>query len=484
MRKSLPSFVFTVAALGLSLSTGCLTDFQYSGELGVVAGGVQDIGYARQVIEEGGVPEGDSITVGGLLNEHDLPLDVDGCEDVLCMDGAAGAGWIEAEAADSIFLQLGYDTALTADSFQREDQNLIAVIDISGSMAGELEDIRYALHALLNQLSGRDALGIVVYGSQGEVLLDLTQVTHAHLTDIEKKIDALETGGSTNMEDGLLLGFRMARDAADANGRQTRVMLFTDVQPNTGSTSAGAFATFIQDGADDDIGFTLFGIGDQFGYGLALEISTFPLSNYFFLDDSEGIRECFDTLDLMVTPIARDVHIQASTSAGFDLVEAYNVVAAEGEGPVIEAVIPTLFLSEGNGASIFRLRAPEGVRPMLGSTVATLSLSYEDLLLDPGSNKDMEVGIRMSDAAGGFDGDAFGHASVRKGAVLVNAALSMIDLCTAFHDGEVLRAIDSFDETVERLASEAAAFEDADLAAEVTLLNRLRANALEGEHLE
>ena len=462
--------------LGLILSGGCHTDFVMENDMGVVAGGAQDIGYAREVIAAGGVPGAESITVGGLLNEHDLPLGVDDCDEVLCMDGAAGVGMVDVEGMDSVFVQLGYDTALTADSFQRADQNLVVVIDISGSMGNALPEIKFALVALLDQLHDGDALGIVTYGSKGEVLLDLTETTAGNLDLIASRIEQLGTGGSTNMEEGLQLGYRMAQEADSS--RQTRVMLFTDVQPNTGDTSAGGFVSYIEEGAAEDIGFTLFGIGNTFGYELALEISDYPLSNYFFLDDEETIKDCFDGLDMMVTPIARDVQISASTAPGYELLDAYNAVAAEGEGPLVEATIPTLFLSEGNGATIFRLGATGDTSPVVGSTIATLSLSYEDLLLDAGEHKDMEVTVHMSDAAGGFEDDQFGHESVRKSAVLVNAALSMIDLCDAFHTGDPVSALDTFDATLTRLEAEADALGDEDLSNEVALLERLRENVL------
>jgi len=462
--------------LGLLLSGGCHTDFVMENDMGVVAGGAQDIGYAREVIASGGVPGGESITVGGLLNEHDLPLGVEGCDEVLCMDGASGVGMVDVEGLDSVFVQLGYDTALTTDSFQRADQNLVVVIDISGSMGGSLSDIQFALTALLDQLHDDDSLGIVTYGSTGEVLLDLTETTPENIDFIANRIAELGTGGSTNMEEGLKHGYRMAREAD--NSRQTRVMLFTDVQPNTGDTSADGFVSYIEEGAAEDIGFTLFGIGSSFGYELALEISDYPLSNYFFMDSKETIRDCFDGLDMMVTPVARDVQIRASTAPGYELLDAYNAVAAEGEGPLVEATIPTLFLSEGNGATIFRLGATGDTSPVVGSTIATLSLSYEDLLLDAGEHKDMEVTVHMSDAAGGYDDDQFGHESVRKSAVLVNAALSMIDLCDAFHAGNAVSALDTFDATLTRLESEADALGDEDLSNEVALLEQLRANVL------
>jgi Ca-activated chloride channel family protein len=455
-------------------SVGC----NYS--LGITPGGSQDIGYARDLIANGQVPPADTITVGGLLNEHDLPLETEDCAQLLCITGTAGIGQVDVEGADSVFLQIGYDSDLTADTFQRQPQTIIAVVDISGSMGDAVEEIQHSLEELVDSLDQDDALGVVTYGSIAKTLLPVTPVSDKQ--KILRKLGKLKTGGSTNMESGMKLGYKLAK--ADHSGNQKRVMLFTDVQPNVGNTDSGDFLQIVTDGIDHEIGLTLFGIGRQFGYGLALEISEVPLANYFYLANSNDIESVFADFDYMVTPVARDVTISVSAADNLELVEAYNVQSSKDNGQLIETYVATLFLSSDNGASIIRLGGGENGLPALDADIATLDLSYVDLMLEPGTIVDFEVSVQLSDEAGGYGQDGFGHISGRKGAVLVNMGLAMIDLCEAWAMEDVALSLDAYESSLARLTAEAESLDDDDLRAEVQLMTKLLENVTQRISIE
>ena len=139
--------------------------------LGITPGGSQDIGYARDLIASGQVPPADSITVGGLLNEHDLPLETEDCAQLLCITGTAGVGRVDVEGTDSVFLQIGYDSDLESDEFNRQAQTIVAVVDISGSMGDAVTEIRHSLEQLVDSLNQNDTLAVVTYGNKAKTLL-------------------------------------------------------------------------------------------------------------------------------------------------------------------------------------------------------------------------------------------------------------------------------------------------------------------------
>src|SRR4029453_11169551 len=60
------------------------------GSLGITPGGAKDIGYARDAIKHGRVPEANTITVEGLLSEHDIPVEGGECKALLCARPALG----------------------------------------------------------------------------------------------------------------------------------------------------------------------------------------------------------------------------------------------------------------------------------------------------------------------------------------------------------------------------------------------------------
>jgi Ca-activated chloride channel homolog len=450
----------------MTATTGCYTS------MGIAPGGTQDIGYVRDLIADGQVPPPDSITVSGILNEHDLPMDTERCEELMCISGAAGIGLVDVEGSDSLFLQVGYDSNLDPAAFQRAPQTIVAVVDISGSMGDSVNEIRKALIELVDSLNAEDSLAVVTYGDRPKTLLPVTPVSDKQ--KILRKLGKLQSGGSTNMEAGLKLGYTLAK--GDQSGNQKRVMLFTDAQPNVGMTEASEFMDIIQDGITHEVGLTLFGIGDSFGYGLALEISELPLANYFYLANSNNIESVFADFDYMVTPVARDVTITIATADDLELIEAYNVQSSADTGQLIETYVASLFLSSDNGASIIRLGGGENGLPTLDTEVATLTIAYEDLMLKPGSLIDTQVDVQLSSEAGGYQNDAFSHLSGRKGAALVNMGLAMIDLCEAFQVQTVPLSLDAYESTLARLTAEAEALDDDDLRVEVQLMTRLLEN--------
>lgn len=458
----------------LFATTGC----GYS--LGITPGGTQDIGYARDLIANGQVPPADSITVAGLLNEHDLPMNEEGCEELVCISGTAGVGRVELEEADSVFLQIGYDSNMDSDDFHRQAQTIVAVVDISGSMGDAVDKIRESLTKLVDSLNQDDALAIVTYGNHASTLLPVTPVSDKQ--QILRKLGKLDTGGSTNMESGLTLGYKLAKN--DQSGNQKRVMLFTDVQPNVGNTDASDFMDIIDDGIAHDVGLTLFGIGNSFGYGLALEISELPLANYFYLANTNDIESVFADFDYMVTPVARDVVISVTAADDLELVEAYNVQSSKDTGQLIETYVASLFLSSDNGASIIRLGGGANGLPSLDENIASLSITYEDLMLNPGSLVDAQVDVRLSGDAGGYEQDAFGHISGRKGAALVNMGLAMFDLCEAHANQDISISLEAYERTLARLTSEAETLDDDDLRTEAQLMSKLLENAQEKAPIE
>jgi len=89
------------------------------------------------------------------------------------------------------------------DDSQRRDANLVFVVDVSGSMGREdrLGAVRKSLRLLLDQLTPRDRVGIVAYGSTAFKILDPTSVNERET--LIAAIEKLYPSGSTNAEAGI-----------------------------------------------------------------------------------------------------------------------------------------------------------------------------------------------------------------------------------------------------------------------------------------
>ena len=84
----------------------------------------------------------------------------------------------------------------------RRPLNLSLVIDHSGSMAGDkLDYTKQAAQFLVQNLSSRDILSIVLYNNRVDTLLAPAPVQHKDT--INQRIEEIRAGGTTNLSGGL-----------------------------------------------------------------------------------------------------------------------------------------------------------------------------------------------------------------------------------------------------------------------------------------
>ena len=333
----------------------------------VTAGGAQDVAYARSEILSGRIPHPNTFTDEGLLSQHDLTLpNSDQCDQLFCLFGEAARSDIVNKPNDLYFAGLGFSTNIDAGDWQREPQNIVAVVDKSGSMDGTpLALVRRSLLGLTNQLTGADQLSIVLYGDRSHVYLEPTRLTKDNVDNVRRLIKAIESAGSTNMEEGLEVGYRLARQSQAGFDGSTRVILFTDERPNVGDTSAAGFIGMAKQASGLGIGLTTIGVGVQFDSSLAIKLSSTRGGNLFFLPDATAADKIFDEeFDYLVSELAHDVTIVLRPHSEFDITGVYGLpgdVLSWSEDRAVSITIPTVFLSS-RGGGVFVSLAPTATK--------------------------------------------------------------------------------------------------------------------------
>ncbi len=214
------------------------------------------------------------------------------------------------------------------DDSQRRDANLTFVIDISGSMAdpGKLDAIRPALASLVESLRPTDRVAIVVYSDDTRVLLDPTPLSERRV--VTEAIASLEPEGSTNVADGLRLGYSAARAALDQD-RINRVVLLSDGVANVGPTGPEEILGLIEDHARDGIDLVTvgFGLGD-YNDALMEQLADRGDGFYAYVDgDRGGVRLFTDDLTGTLQTIARDAKVQVEFNR--DAVDSYRLIGFE-----------------------------------------------------------------------------------------------------------------------------------------------------------
>ncbi len=218
----------------------------------------------------------------------------------------------------------GYDIAPK----DRKDAVLTFVVDVSGSMGGEnrIGLVKKSLRLLVDQLNENDKIGIVIYGSRGDILMEHKGLKEK--TDILLAIDSLRPQGSTFAEEGIRKGYELASKAY-RKGAINRVILCTDGVANVGRTGADGILEVIKQYKEK--GITLSALG--FGMGNYNDILMERLGDkgdghYAYVDTIAEAKKVFvQNLTGTLQVIAKDVKIQVDFNP--ETVRSYRLLGYE-----------------------------------------------------------------------------------------------------------------------------------------------------------
>ena len=279
---------------------------------------------ARNYLSDGVLPPPDAIRVEEFVNYFDqgytappesaFAVYADGAPSPFHNDG-------------TYFLRIGvqgYDVAVE----ERADASLTFVIDVSGSMEANnrLEIVKESLQLLVEQLNASDQVSIVVYSSTPRVILGPT--SGAEKSTILNAIFALRTEGSTNLADGLAMGYELANQSYIPGGLN-RVILASDGVANTGSTSQQTISSWLRGYADAGIQLTTMGVGmGSYNDVMMEQLADDGDGNYFYIDtvaeaEDHFVENLMSTLDV----IAIDAKVQVEFDP--NVVSQYRLIGYE-----------------------------------------------------------------------------------------------------------------------------------------------------------
>jgi Ca-activated chloride channel family protein len=193
----------------------------------------------------------------------------------------------------------------------RKPRHLVLVVDTSGSMGkmDRLPLVKIALTSLVSQLDGRDRVSLVTYGAQPNLLLEAH--TASDRQGVLAAIASLQGGGTTNLLDGLHLGYETA-SRAFRTGEVNRVILCSDGVANIGDVDAAAILQRVARYRHQGISLTCAGFGTgAYNDALMEQLANRGDGSYIFVDSAEEANRVFaGSLAGSLQYIAKDVKIQ------------------------------------------------------------------------------------------------------------------------------------------------------------------------------
>lgn len=214
-------------------------------------------------------------------------------------------------------------------SFASDIQNnIIFLIDISGSMFGEdrLGLIQQAFTMLLDNLGDNDYVSIVTYASNCRVALSGARGTEK--TKIANVLQDLSASGTTNGSGGIQLAYAEA-EKYFIQGGNNRVILATDGDFNVGISDKNQLKNFISEKRQSGIYLTVLGVGMFNTNDSTMKtLAESGNGNYAYLDSvAEARKVLVEELNGTFNVVAKDA--KAGVIFNPETVEKYRLIGYE-----------------------------------------------------------------------------------------------------------------------------------------------------------
>lgn len=358
----------------------------------------------RRFLNDGSLPPKDAVRIEELINyfEYDYPQPIGDVPFSVHTDVAA-TPWNAKHKLVHIGLQ---GKKVSLDNVP--PSNLVFLLDVSGSMTSELPKLKNSLRILVNQLSAKDRVAIVVYAGASGLVLPSTN----NKNEILNALDDLQAGGSTNGGSGIQLAYKVALDNF-IQGGNNRVILGTDGDFNVGLSGDNELVSLIENKRRTGIFLSVLGFGSgNLNDSMMEKLADKGNGNYSYIDSEEEARKALgrQVAGTLYT-IAKDVKIQVEFNpalvAGYRLIGYENRLLADrdfnddkkdageiGAGHSVTAlyeIVPAGTAIENPGVDELKYSKVERSESNFGKEMMTVKVRYKEP--DETESKLLSVGV-------------------------------------------------------------------------------------------
>ena len=280
---------------------------------------------------------------------------------------------------------------------QRAHQNIVVLLDVSGSMCRNAEVTQAAVATILSKLHTGDTFCLVTYSSKDHTVIDGYRIH----SDEDKEILmglllSLEIGGCTHGSAGIKTAYRLGAKYYQ-EGWSNQVILITDGDLNFGITSKGGLKELIEEKKKSGLFLSVIGTGLWNYKDDTLEVlSKHGNGTYCVVNALKDVEESIDRRYIALTNIiAKDVKAQIEFNPR--LVKSYRLLGYENREISHEAFADDTVISEpygsgGHGVALYELEMGNGSSqtglkyqtPLLADSdeLCTVKIRYKEPLAD------------------------------------------------------------------------------------------------------
>ncbi|RCV15809.1 hypothetical protein SEVIR_3G090200v4 [Setaria viridis] len=278
------------------------------------------------------------------------------------------------------------DAALTADTVTaeveinatsstavREGLDLVAVLDVSGTMAEEkLESMKRAMAFVIMKLTPVDRLSIVTFSEGATRRNPLRSVTAAAQDDLKALVNGLEARGPTNIRAGLETGLAVLAGRVHTKARTANIFLMSDGHQNAGDNAG--------DVDPGQVTVYSFGFGQHTDHKLMSDIARRSPGGTFSSvpDGSQASVPFSQLLAGLLTVVAQDVELTFTPNPKTDPSEVGDTDTIEVARGTDYTTIPDAATSGKITIKFGTLFAGEGRRVVITLKLKDVSDKFEE----------------------------------------------------------------------------------------------------------
>lgn len=301
-----------------------------------------------------------------------------------------------AEQTDAHTLSMSF--AVKGMTPERKPLDLTLVLDRSGSMSaeGRMEYLKRGLKKMSGQLERGDRVDVVLFDHDDCTPLENFVVGRDDPSLLTDVIDNLEPRGSTDLNDGLREGYRVAKTHADVEGRNRRMLLISDALLNTGEVDTDIVSEIGKSYESANIRLSAIGVGRDFNDEVLDKLSEKGKGAYVYLGSEAVVDRVFGAgFGSLTQTIAHDVHFSLDLPDSLAMEKFYGEEAST----VKSEVQPINYYADTTQLFVQDLRMV-GTRPVR-SDVVRLTAEWTDV--DTGEHRTQSFSSTVGDLV---DGDA------------------------------------------------------------------------------